>query len=93
MIKDKLMRESPFYNDLVEDISAETRTKWIKEGREEGMERGVEGSITTVLAARFGAVPDRLSGRVGYENSCNHYIPCECCITKRSLREINSLRA
>ncbi len=31
---------------------------------EEGIEKGVEGSIITVLAARFGSVSDRLSRRV-----------------------------
>ena len=52
MIKDKLLKQSTFYK--------ETRD----EGREEGMSAGREGVIGAVLAARFGSVSDRLSGRI-----------------------------
>jgi len=48
MIQDKLLKESPFYRDVLE------------EGREEGMEK----TIIAALAARFGSVSDRLSERV-----------------------------
>ena len=48
MIQDKLLKESPFYQDVLE------------EGREEGMEK----TIIAALAARFGSVSDRLSERV-----------------------------
>ena len=48
MIQDKLLKESPFYLDVLE------------EGREEGMEK----TIIAALAARFGSVSDRLSERV-----------------------------
>jgi len=52
MIQDKLLKETPFYMDLRE------------EAMEEGMEKGAESGIITILAARFGAVSDRLSKRV-----------------------------
>jgi predicted transposase YdaD len=44
MIQDKLLKQSPFYMDVLEE--------------------SVESSIGTVLAARFGSVSDRLSGRI-----------------------------
>ena len=48
MIEDKLLKQSPFYEDLME------------EGRGEGAEK----SIIAVLSARFGSASDRLSGRI-----------------------------
>jgi predicted transposase YdaD len=52
MIQDKLLKESPFYRDVLE------------EGREEGRGEGMEKTIIAALAARFGSVSDRLSERV-----------------------------
>ena len=48
MIEDKLLKQSPFYEDLIE----------------EGTENGAEKSITTVLSARFGSVSARMSERI-----------------------------
>jgi predicted transposase YdaD len=48
MIKDKLLKQSTFY----------------KETRDEGMSAGRESGVRSVLAARFGSVSDRLSGRI-----------------------------
>ena len=44
MIEDKLLKQSPLYEDL--------------------MEEGVEKTIITALAARFGSVSDQLSERI-----------------------------
>ncbi len=52
MIKDKLLKQSTFYK--------ETRD----EGISAGITRGRESGIRSVLAARFGSVSDRLSGRI-----------------------------
>lgn len=49
---DDVLEQTPFYLDVLE------------KGREEGVEKGVEHSILTVLAARFGSVSTRLSERV-----------------------------
>ena len=48
MIKDKLLKQPTFY----------------KETRDEGMSAGRESGVRSVLAARFGSVSDRLSGRI-----------------------------
>jgi predicted transposase YdaD len=60
MIKDKLLKQSTFYK--------ETRDEGITRGREEGMSAGItrgrESGVRSVLAARFGSVSDRLSGRI-----------------------------
>jgi len=48
MIEDELLKQSPFYEDVIE----------------EGIEKGVEKTIIAALAARFGSVSDRLSERV-----------------------------
>jgi predicted transposase YdaD len=48
MIEDKLLKQSPFYEDLMEEGRVE--------GRVEGMGEGAEKSIITVLSARFGSV-------------------------------------
>jgi len=48
MIEDKLLKQSPFYADLIEDAGGDR----------------VEKTIITALAARFGSVSDRLSERV-----------------------------
>ena len=48
MIEDKLLKQSPFYEDMME------------EGRGEGAEK----SIITVLSARFGSVSARMSERI-----------------------------
>ena len=52
MIKDKLLKQSTFYK--------ETRD----EGMSVGITRGRESGVRSVLAARFGSVSDRLSGRI-----------------------------
>jgi len=56
MIEDKLLEQTPFYKDVLE----EGREK----GREEGKEEGMEKTIIAALAARFGSVSERLSERV-----------------------------
>ena len=48
MIPDKLLKQSPFYQDVLE----------------EGREEGVEKTIIAALAARFGSVSDCLSERI-----------------------------
>ena len=48
MIEDKLLKQSPLYNDLME----------------EGIEKGAEKTIITALAARFGSVSNHLSERI-----------------------------
>ena len=48
MIEDKLLKQSPLYNDLME----------------EGIEKGAEKSIVTVLSARFGSVSAQMSERI-----------------------------
>ena len=48
VIKDKLLKQSTFY----------------KETLDEGMSVGRESGVRSVLAARFGLVSDRLSGRI-----------------------------
>ncbi len=52
MIEDKLLKQSPLYEDLME------------EGRVEGRGEGVEETVITALTARFGSVSDQLSGRI-----------------------------
>jgi len=52
MIEDKLLKQSPFYEDMME------------EGRVEGRGEGAEKSIITVLSARFGSVSARMSERI-----------------------------
>ena len=49
MIEDKLLKQSPLYDDLME------------EGIEKGRGEGAEKSIITVLSARFGSVSARMS--------------------------------
>ena len=56
MIQDKLLKESPFYRDVLEEGR--------EEGRVEGRGEGIEKTIIAALAARFGSVSDRLSERV-----------------------------
>jgi len=56
MIKDKLLKQSTFYK--------ETLDEGMSVGREEGMSVGRESGVRSVLAARFGLVSDRLSGRI-----------------------------
>jgi len=48
MIEDKLLKQSPFYEDLIEDVGGDR----------------VEKSIITVLSARFGSVSARMSERI-----------------------------
>jgi len=60
MIQDKLLEQTPFYKDVLEEGMEKGR----EEGIEKGMEKGAESGILTVLAARFGAVSDRLSERI-----------------------------
>jgi predicted transposase YdaD len=60
MIQDKLLKESPFYRDVLEEGREEGR----EEGKEEGRGEGMEKTIIAALAARFGSVSDRLSERV-----------------------------
>ncbi|MEA3282537.1 MAG: hypothetical protein U9Q68_08265 [Euryarchaeota archaeon] len=52
MIEDKLLKQSPSYEDLME------------EGRVEGRGESAEKSIITVLSARFGSVSARMSERI-----------------------------
>ena len=49
---DKLLKQSPLYEDLMED------------GIEKGRGEGVEKTIITALAARFGSVSNHLSERI-----------------------------
>ncbi|PXF61261.1 MAG: hypothetical protein C4B59_04735 [Candidatus Methanogaster sp.] len=48
MIEDKLLKQSPFYEDLME----------------EGRVEGVEETVITALTARFGSVSDKLFERI-----------------------------
>jgi len=48
MIEDKLLKQSPFYEDLIEDVGGDR----------------VEKSVITVLSARFGSVSARMSERI-----------------------------
>ncbi len=56
MIEDKLLKQSPFYEDLMEEGRVE--------GRVEGRGEGVEETVITALTARFGSVSDQLSKRI-----------------------------
>ena len=56
MIEDKLLKQSPFYEDLMEEGRVE--------GRVEGRGEGAEKSIITVLSARFGSVSARMTERI-----------------------------
>jgi len=60
MIKDKLLKQSTFYKETRD----EGMSVGITRGREEGMFVGRESGVRSVLAARFGSVSDRLSGRI-----------------------------
>lgn len=60
MIEDKLLKQSPFYEDLMEEGRVEGRVEGMVEGRGEGAEK----SIITVLSARFGSVSARMSKRI-----------------------------
>jgi len=72
MIKDKLLKQSTFYKETRDEgMSAgitrgreEGMSVGITRGREEGMSVGRESGVRSVLAARFGSVSDRLSGRI-----------------------------
>ena len=55
-IKDKLLKQSTFYK--------ETRDEGMSAGREERVSVGRGSGVRSVLAARFGSVSDRLSGRI-----------------------------
>ncbi len=55
-IKDKLLNQSTFYK--------ETRDEGMSTSRGEGISVGRESGVRSVLAARFGSVSDRLSGRI-----------------------------
>ena len=57
---EKLMKESRFYKETLGKGRVEGRV----EGKVEGKVEGREESILSALAARFGAVPDRLSRRI-----------------------------
>jgi hypothetical protein len=48
MVEDKSLKQSPFYEDLIEDVGGDR----------------VEKSIITVLSARFGSVSARMSERI-----------------------------
>ncbi|MEA1865392.1 MAG: hypothetical protein U9N46_09420 [Euryarchaeota archaeon] len=56
MIEDKLLKQSPLYEDLMEEGRVE--------GRVEGRGEGAEKTVIAVLAARFGSVSDQLSERI-----------------------------
>ena len=56
MIEDKLLKQSPFYEDLMEEGRVE--------GRVEGRDENAEKSLITVLSARFGSVSARMSERI-----------------------------
>ncbi len=66
MIEDKLLKQSPLYNDLMEE--------GIEKGIVKGRGEGAENTILTALAARFGAVSDRLSERI--HNLANETAHC-----------------
>lgn len=68
MIKDDWLKQSVFYKETFEEGAStgmdRGRTEGRKEGRTEGITLGEEKGIFSVLAARFGSVPDRISSRV-----------------------------
>ena len=64
MLKDKLLEETPFYQDVLEEGREEGREEGMEKGMEKGREEGMEKTIIAALAARFGSVSDRLSERV-----------------------------
>jgi len=55
-----VLRESPWYQEIANEIVEQRREEWLHEGIERGLERGrraVEEQLLHVLAHRLGAVP------------------------------------
>ncbi|NJO06362.1 MAG: hypothetical protein HC876_13025, partial [Chloroflexaceae bacterium] len=60
-----ILRESPWYAEILEEGRAEGR----EEGREEGRTEAQRHNIQQVLKTRFGSVPPALAPRLAHHSS------------------------
>lgn len=81
-----ILRESPWYNEILAEGLAEGR----KEGRKEGREEGQEEMLLYILRRRFGELPYDLTQQIRQLNAEKNLELADLALEAQSLAEIQA---